>query len=372
MNLRHLTSLHPNTPALPVMDCPIDAAFQKKAHSGGPVAFLRKQFPQAPDVVCDFRFHCRGHAQRLVYPAKIVVGEMQGTSGLEVVQFLAKGIRQPRESADRLAHGHILPLYVTGRDVPHVRASITYFYNRLDHWGRGIATSGVVLTVVAVELYHLSEVRLSRKHILNAFLVKVEPVCADLKAVLFSDSIAKASEELIGCFASALADGIGGNQFSLGVNRDEHPSIADLWRILGFYMTLFFRDVSPNFIALDVLTAKILHLTVHQGYAALTRENQETENRVAMQLSDAFGATNTRTFDQELNCQQSFFFGHDHRLKQADVCFRECPTAQGATKAAKAVAVLPEFPAFDVAIRAIHRNTIQQPLAVRQGQYEPN
>jgi hypothetical protein len=37
-----------------------------------------EQFPQAPDMIRDPRFHCRGNSKSLVNSAKIVVSEVQG------------------------------------------------------------------------------------------------------------------------------------------------------------------------------------------------------------------------------------------------------------------------------------------------------
>jgi len=72
-----------------------------------------------------------------------------------------------REPTNRHAHCKVLAFDVAGGNVPHVGTPITYFYYRLHHRGGRIAASSVVLAMIAVELYHLREVRLSRENILN-------------------------------------------------------------------------------------------------------------------------------------------------------------------------------------------------------------
>ncbi len=59
------------------LDAPIFASFG-----------LRQQLSQAPDVVSDARFHRCRHAEAFVYPADIVIGEVERTRGLVIVQLL--------------------------------------------------------------------------------------------------------------------------------------------------------------------------------------------------------------------------------------------------------------------------------------------
>jgi hypothetical protein len=70
------------------------------------------------------------NSESLVYSAEIVVGEVQRTRGLEVVQLLRECIGQPRETTNGLTHGHILSFDEAGGYVPHVWATIAYFYYR--------------------------------------------------------------------------------------------------------------------------------------------------------------------------------------------------------------------------------------------------
>ena len=58
-------------------------------------------FLQTPNVICDARFHCRGHAQRLMNAAKIVVHKMQGERQLVIFKFLAECVCCPFKYNDQ-------------------------------------------------------------------------------------------------------------------------------------------------------------------------------------------------------------------------------------------------------------------------------
>ena len=72
---------------------------------GGPSQFhilaLRsfQQFPHAPNVVRNACCHRRGHAERLMAAAEVVMGEMQGDSRAVVFQLFTEPVRQAGEPA---------------------------------------------------------------------------------------------------------------------------------------------------------------------------------------------------------------------------------------------------------------------------------
>src|SRR6185312_12092695 len=155
----------------------------------GSVLMLRcKQFSQRPDVVGEASFHSWRHPQSRVYSREVVIREVQRTCSLQVVQLLREGVGQARESANRLPNGHVLPLDKTRGYVARVWPSITYLDYRFYHRRRRIATSGVVLPVIAIYLYHLGEVCLSSEYILDPLAVKGKPVCSDLETVFRRDA----------------------------------------------------------------------------------------------------------------------------------------------------------------------------------------
>src|SRR5580704_4819857 len=71
----------------------------------------------APNMVCDSRFHSWGYPQCLMDTAKIVMHEVQCDSGLVILDLLGEGIGQSSEAAHTHPHGQILTFRITGRDV---------------------------------------------------------------------------------------------------------------------------------------------------------------------------------------------------------------------------------------------------------------
>ncbi len=253
--------------------------------------------------------------------------------------------------------------------MPTIRATVAYFYYRLGHRSRRVATSRVMLSVIAEYFYDLREVGLPREHVLDPLAVKVETIGRKLKAMLFGESAAKIIQELVRYVAVTLSDCVSRNQFRLGINRNKHPRIANFCRIVSFHMALLFGDERPNLIALDMFASKAAHLGIHQSYGTLPGENEQAKDRVSMQLRNALDSANARPFDQELNRQKSLFFRDNHRSKETPMFFRICLATLWASKTAQSVTVLSELLACDGAISAIHSNKIQQAHAVCQIRY---
>jgi len=65
-----------------------------------------------------------------------------------------------------------------------------------------------VLAVIAVPLYHLSEVRLFCEHILDALPIEPKPVSRKLETVFFGEAVAQIGEELIRGSAVTLAHNV--------------------------------------------------------------------------------------------------------------------------------------------------------------------
>src|SRR5271157_1601665 len=97
----------------------------------------------------DSCFHRGCHAKRFVYPAEIVIREVQRASGFVIIQLFAESIGQPRKAPDRHANREVLPLDVAGGDVARVWASIAYLDYGLYHRRGRIAPSSVVLPIIA-------------------------------------------------------------------------------------------------------------------------------------------------------------------------------------------------------------------------------
>src|SRR5581483_9562437 len=268
----------------------------------GNVLMLRcKQFSQSPDVVGQASLHCRGTAKCLVYPSEVVIREVQSARCFQVVQFFRERIRQSRESSDRLTNCHVLSFDVASADVARVGTPVAYLNYCLYHWRGRILSSRVVLPVIAIQLYHLSKVSLSRENVLNSLAVKVKPVCSDLEAVFWRDAISQTCKELVGGFTIALSNSVGGNQFRFSIKRNEYPSIPNFRRILSVYVTLLLLAVCPNFVGLNPLALEILHRAFEQLYAAFSSENKQPHDRVAVQSCNSLRAANASAFNQKLD-----------------------------------------------------------------------
>lgn len=84
-----------------------------------------------------------------------------------------------------------------------------------------------------------------------------------------------------------------------------------------------------------------------------------------MQLRYTFHAPYAGAFQQKLDCQQCFIFGNSHTAEQTRAAFGVGLSALSATETAKAIALLPELHALNVARWAIHgKTTLQQAVAV--------
>src|SRR5262249_30554867 len=153
-----------------------------------------------------------------------------------------------------------------------------------------------VLAIIAVQFYHLREVGLSSKHVLNSLAVKMEAVRRDLEAVLRRDSIPQSGQELVSSFAVALTHGVSRNQFAFRVQRDEYPSVSAFGRVLCFHVTLFLLTVCPDFVRLYPFALEILHCAFEQLYTAFSREHKQTHDRIAVQSGNAFCAANASAF----------------------------------------------------------------------------
>ena len=143
-------------------------------------------------MIGDSSFHCGGNAKAFVYPAEVVIREVEGASGFVILQLLRERIGQASETPNRHADREILPFNVAGGNVTRIGPSITNLDYRFHHRRRRVTSSGIILPVITVYLYNLREVRLSREHIFDAPLVEVKPIGRQLEAV-FSASRSRRS-----------------------------------------------------------------------------------------------------------------------------------------------------------------------------------
>jgi hypothetical protein len=113
-----------------------------------------------------------------------------------------------------------------------------------------VASSSVVLPIIAVQLYHLREVGLTGKHILDSATIECRPVSRKLEAVLFRDALFLSARKeqlwhyytsmaiagcVIGGFATHRLDRKGGKEghYSLGESTGFKQHASPLEPALG-------------------------------------------------------------------------------------------------------------------------------------------
>src|SRR5947208_16953058 len=120
---------------------------------------------------------------------------------------------------------------MAGGNVPWIRSAIPYPDYRFHHWRRRIASSRIMLGVIAIELYNLREVGLPCEYVLNSALVEVESICTKLEAVLSGEAIMDREQEPVSGIAITLADRECRDQLGIRINRHKHPRISHFVRI---------------------------------------------------------------------------------------------------------------------------------------------
>jgi hypothetical protein len=85
---------------------------------------LRHEFGKTPNMIGYSGFHRWRHTERFVYPAEIVIREVQSASGFVVVQLPAESFRQAREATDFDANRKVLAFNIAGADVALSRKAV--------------------------------------------------------------------------------------------------------------------------------------------------------------------------------------------------------------------------------------------------------
>ena len=62
--------------------------------------------------------------------AEVVIREVQGDSGFQILQLARESVGEPRQSPQLHSHGQILPFHIAGRDVFGIgNAAANFGYN---------------------------------------------------------------------------------------------------------------------------------------------------------------------------------------------------------------------------------------------------
>ena len=225
-----------------------------------------------------------------MHAAEIIVGEVQGDSGLKMRQLLAESIREPRKSPHRHSHSQVLPLHKRRADMVRVGVALSDFgYNPRDAWWGVPRIGRIELPEVTEHFRELREVYVRAEALGNSHGVVIQPVRRELHAV--GDALIQVPQKSPRIGAHALADAKRRNQFCFRINRNVNPLVAKFGRIAASHIAPLLADVTPNLIHLQIPGAEVSHSRVHESRAALSGYDEQSHDRVAIQSRQPLGAT---------------------------------------------------------------------------------
>ena len=243
--------------------------------------------------------------------AEVVKREMQSDGSFQVRQFLAIGVREPRQSAKRHAHGEVLPFHVARRNVADARSANEHLgYNLRDSWWR--VPPFIVLAVITKQLDQLREINIQSERLRNRLLVEIESVRSQLD--LLRQARVQIANETDGAAHRPLPDEVGSNQLCVRVLGDENPLIAYFRAIIFVDAALLLSDKTPDFIALYIAAIQIAQHCVEHFGAALTSLYEHTHDRIAVESGETFRAANGATFEQAFDRRESGIGPACHRV----------------------------------------------------------
>ena len=155
----------------------------------------------------------------------------------------------------------------------------------------------------------------------------------------------------------SLAEFEGQDQFRMPFNSDEAPRITDIHIIAckGIFMTFLLLDEIPNFVQLNILHRNTADFAGQERFALLAGNDQELDDRFAVQATQALRTPDAVTFNQESKCElAALLFKVVFHPERLCVRFGKCLTAVVATVALQSIAMLSRLLAIDPAIVARH------------------
>ena len=120
--------------------------------------------------------------------------------------------------------------------------------------------------------------------------------------------------KIAGVLDGSLADPKRCDQLGVGINRHKHPLIADLGFAIA-NMALFLLYVGPYFVALNVAAAEVAQPGVEQPLTARPDHFKQSQNRVAVESGEPFGAADRAALNETLNRPCRRFLAGAHRSK---------------------------------------------------------
>ena len=283
-------------------------------------------------MIGDAERHGRGHAQRLMHTAEIVVHDIERDGGAVIDEILAETVRQSREPALAHAKRQILPFDIAGADMrgrtDYSVLGYAYYY------ARAVAPRRFRCGRCRVPLFDDAKLALLAKGIGDGPRIGSEAVRADFRGA--DDALAQIIHKGASRLCGTLADAIGQDGLRGASKGNERVLIANHIGIVGGDAALLLADKSPDFVKLDAVHLQIAHKRAVQFGAAFADTDAKAHDGVAVNAGQALGRADADALSES---------GDDVSLLVAgkNVCHGANPYAAGGPGGSRKVQTFPLY-----------------------------
>lgn len=258
-----------------------------------------EQFGNCPDVIGNSGSHCWSHSDGFMNTTEVIPSEMQGNRSLEVRPLCREGVRQPREAANRHPHGQVLPFNMRRTNPALVRVSNEGCWDSTYNVSRGVP--GLTIAGRGIDLDQLRVINPVDESVINCGGIGGKAVRRQLKAVR-SSGLAKFLNEGFGGFSVPPSKMKGQDKLAIPFDSNKCVGVADVssLRLMEPFVLLLLKDVTPNFVALNVIDRDVLNLAVQQTFALPADLGEQGQDCGVVDSSDSLGAIDGADFQEKL------------------------------------------------------------------------
>ena len=307
-------------------------------------------------MITNSRFHRRGDAQRSVKLAEVVEAKVERNRGLVVLKLLAEAIRQAGEAADLHPHRQILPFDMAGANPLRVGISTDHYWYSLHDIRRRVALFALARSRINFD--ELGEIATIQEHLIHGGDVRLEAIRGELESNVGRGHAPDLAGQFHGVVQRTPPTNESQDQFGGPVQSHPVVAISDLIvvRVFRAFVLLFAVDEIPHFIHLHIRCGNVAE-RVHELLAASARDQQEIDDGVAADSSEAFHRPNGATLHEHPDCHLAarvleVIFDPEASL----MSFREGLFAGEATETLEAIPVATEPLGYVATSRATHRS----------------
>src|SRR5215469_13822981 len=139
-------------------------------------------------MVCQSRFHRWSHAQRLMYPAKVIPAHIQRNRVLEIFQLATVCIAQTGKPSELASNSQIAPLYMGSRNITGIRSSVFDAWDSSDYSACGTVPLRAIDVMARKQFDEHGIIRTSSEVFLNRRNIPAQSVGCKLKTSINSFS----------------------------------------------------------------------------------------------------------------------------------------------------------------------------------------